>query len=300
MGDLNIHHRSWLRFSSRGDTAMGKHLEETVSSTGLKQLVKEPTRQDNLLDLVLTDLLGVSVDVGGKLKEDHRWITATIPITVPTTERVERTVWNYRDADWDRLNADLSETDWEFLRRMPPDEATVKLTEIILERAREAIGQRNCKELKSSHPWLTDEIVICLKAKRDAEGTVFERERAEECSAKIVIAREGYIKRIKRELTRMWGNAQQWWKKTNTLMGAPAKTCSIPPLKNTSNEWVLEAADKATLIAETQLRKCVLSEEKKNEYTKIKQSTRQQDFLQSPTEEMAYKALSELTESSAT
>ena len=45
MGDLNIHHRSWLRLSSRGDTAMGKHLEETVALTGLKQLVKEEGRK---------------------------------------------------------------------------------------------------------------------------------------------------------------------------------------------------------------------------------------------------------------
>jgi len=119
------------------------------------------------------------------------------------TETVQRMVWNYRDADWDRLNANLAKTDWEFFRGMSPNEGTVKLTETILKLAHEVIGQRSCKELKSSHPWLTDEIVNCLKAKREAEGTEFERLRAEECSAKIVSARESYIQRTKQELARM-------------------------------------------------------------------------------------------------
>ena len=56
-------------------------------------------------------------------------------------------VWNYRDADCDRLNANLMETDWEFLRGMSPDEGTVKLTDTILKLAHESIGQRSCKEI---------------------------------------------------------------------------------------------------------------------------------------------------------
>ena len=60
-----MHYRRWLKFSSRGDTTMGKRLYEITHSAGLKQLVQEPTRDDNLLDLVITDLMGTSVVVGG-------------------------------------------------------------------------------------------------------------------------------------------------------------------------------------------------------------------------------------------
>ena len=81
---------------------------------------------------------------------------------------------------------------------------------------------------------------------------------------------------------------------------APAKTCSIPPLKNASNEWVLDAAAKATLIAETQLRKCTLGDAKQNSYSKIQRTDHQQEFLEMPTTEMAYKELNELKETSAT
>ena len=71
MGDLNIHHRRWLRYSSRGETPEGRAFYDIATSMGLKQLIREPTHElGNLLDLVLTDMLGVEVRVGGKV-QDH-------------------------------------------------------------------------------------------------------------------------------------------------------------------------------------------------------------------------------------
>ena len=98
MGDINIHQRKWLKFSSRGNTAMGQILQDTVTTAGLKQLVKTPTRDDNLLDLVMTDLLGTTVEVGHKI-QDHKWILATVPMAIPISEKIQRSVWNYRAAD---------------------------------------------------------------------------------------------------------------------------------------------------------------------------------------------------------
>ena len=108
MGDLNIHHRKWLKYSSQGDTSLGSILQDTATAAGLKQMVKEPTRNDNLLDLAMTDMLDTQVEVGNKI-QDHKWITATMPITEPTTKILHRQVWNYADADWERLNDSLSE-----------------------------------------------------------------------------------------------------------------------------------------------------------------------------------------------
>ena len=94
----------------------------------------------------MTDLLGTTVTIGHKLKTgDHRWILASVPMVIPTTETVDRKVWNYKAADWDRLNDTLAETDWEFLRKVTPDEGASRLTDIILQHAMEAIGQRTVK-----------------------------------------------------------------------------------------------------------------------------------------------------------
>ena len=66
MGDLNFHHRMWLRFSSQGNTALGRKMHEIAVTAGLQQMVREPTREGNLLDLVLTNCMGTRVMVGKK------------------------------------------------------------------------------------------------------------------------------------------------------------------------------------------------------------------------------------------
>ena len=61
-GDMNVHHKSWLRFSS-GNTPVGSDLKGFCDSYGLTQLVKQPTRYEYLLDLFLTDLPDCNVKV---------------------------------------------------------------------------------------------------------------------------------------------------------------------------------------------------------------------------------------------
>ena len=157
----------------------------------------------------------------------------------------------------------LSELDWDFIRRCSPDEGTVRLTETILSHAKEIIGKRECKEVKSSHPWLTNELTTCIKLKHEAEGTCLEKEKNEDCSKKIMAARAAFNIRTKAKLNKLKDKPKQWWKENNLLLGAPAKICSIPALKDSANNWVLDASDKATLIATTLKNKCVLSPEEK-------------------------------------
>ncbi len=55
VGDLNVHEVSWLRFSD-GTSVEGRELHEFCRERGLDERVRAPTRNDYLLDLVLTDL----------------------------------------------------------------------------------------------------------------------------------------------------------------------------------------------------------------------------------------------------
>ena len=50
IGDMNVHCASWLKYSSQGNTPEGVHLRDTCHALGLKQMVREPTREQNLLD----------------------------------------------------------------------------------------------------------------------------------------------------------------------------------------------------------------------------------------------------------
>ena len=53
-GDLNIHHSRRLQVS-KGNTESGTKLQELCGQHGLRQLVDRPTREQYLLDLVMSD-----------------------------------------------------------------------------------------------------------------------------------------------------------------------------------------------------------------------------------------------------
>ena len=55
VGDVNIHHQRWLHHS-HSNTAVGERLWNICRDAGLKQLVKEPTRKQYLLDFVLSNI----------------------------------------------------------------------------------------------------------------------------------------------------------------------------------------------------------------------------------------------------
>ena len=55
VGDLNIWHKKWLKHSP-ANTLEGERLHIICKDHSLKQLVTEPTRGPNLLDLVLSSL----------------------------------------------------------------------------------------------------------------------------------------------------------------------------------------------------------------------------------------------------
>ena len=81
----------------------GELLRDFCDRVGLRQLVREPTRDGNLLDLALTDLDEVRCKVVAKVA-DHSGLALALPITVPRVEIQCRLVWHFRDADWDGLN----------------------------------------------------------------------------------------------------------------------------------------------------------------------------------------------------
>ena len=109
IGDVNVHSKRWLKHSS-GETPEGTRLHEICQDEGLKQIVREPTRNEYLLDLVMTDIPKIEAEVGGKI-QDHRYVLTKLKLTVPETEMLHREVWNYRKADWARLKDELQEQD---------------------------------------------------------------------------------------------------------------------------------------------------------------------------------------------
>ena len=73
--------RQWLRFSDR-NSVEGLALQTTCRDLGLCQIVREPTRERSLLDLVLTDVANARASVLPAVA-DHKMVLITTDICAP-------------------------------------------------------------------------------------------------------------------------------------------------------------------------------------------------------------------------
>ena len=94
----------------------------------------------------------------------------------------------------------MANENWDFLRSLDPNDATVAFTEQILAFADASIGRKYVTEMKSTHPWMTPEIVQSIAEKHAAQGTHKEKEMIEKCSQTILETRIAYTYKTNAEL----------------------------------------------------------------------------------------------------
>jgi hypothetical protein len=299
VGDMNVHHTRWLRFSS-GNSAEGEILKKFCDDRGLRQVVRQPTRGANLLDLLLTDMEGVGCKVLPKIA-DHKGLLCTLPLQVPRLAIVTRTVWDFNKADWEGLANVLSKMDWSWLESTDPNSGAQKLTDLILDCARHHIPQRTLREHKSTHPWVNDRVIKLVEAKRAAEGTDREVDCRDRCSAGLLEEYRKYVASERDALRALPRGKKAWWSKSRGLMEKKGKACSIPALRAANGDWVLDNGAKANLFVQTLSSKFTLGAIEENDYTELDVSPlRKQEKLPAVTERCAEDVLKRLNEDSGT
>ena len=110
LGDLNVHSIRWLTHSAR-ESIEGRQLRDTSDRLGLKQIVKEPTRGEYLLDLVLTDVPDCTAKPCAAVA-DHKCVLTQARFKIPETATHQREVWHFGEADWERMCSNIEETNW--------------------------------------------------------------------------------------------------------------------------------------------------------------------------------------------
>ena len=181
-GDLNIHHRKWLRFSN-ANTAAGRMLQQICEHANLCQLVNAPTRKEYLLDLVITDLVTLMhVDVSAPIA-DHSMVSMVMDINTVATENAERNIWIFKQAKWHALRTELNAIAWHDVFGKDFSENASKFTEIVLSSSnkKKHIPFRKHRFRKSLHPWLTDTAFEAIQAKVVAYGTCSYDDAANAC-----------------------------------------------------------------------------------------------------------------------
>ncbi len=210
---------------------------------------------------------------------DPHTVIASLKLGVPESETVRRTVWQYKDADWDRLRDALIEADWSFIDSVGTSEAAQNLTDIILEHAHECIPERQLEEKKSSHPWLTARAVEAVRAKHEARGSPDEVEANEMCSQILLEEHSAFAEKTRDKLQGLPRGSKRWWTKSKQLMGTKKSATSIPALKQADGTWVMDSEAKATHFADAFARKCVMIDEEAGPYSDIIVASHEQKML---------------------
>ena len=297
-GDLNVHHKEWLRFS-RTTTPEGRALYDVCLRCGFNEKVGKPTRGSYLLDLVLTDMDCVTARVDALLS-DHCMTIAQLKLNLPQSFTVVRECWIWSKARWHALNTALQNFNWGDILAGDADAAAENFTATVLSTAKEFIPCEMRTDFKSTHPWLNDRCRELLRRKRAAFGTPGFQTARDNCSAGM---REEFFKFVddtKKKLSELPKSSKRWWKLSNSLMLKAGKTSSIPPLKNHDGDWVTSSRDKAELFATTFWEKFNLPEHTLNEFDDISAGTEEIDSFLAVRTRAVRKVLKKLKEDSGT
>ena len=251
LGDLNIHHARWLKHSN-ANTTLGERLWNACLDMGLKQLVKQPTRKEYLLDLVISDVCElIDVKVLPELT-DHRIVCVSLEVNVPIFPPVPREVWDFKRANWKDLKKEIASESWnKFLQSDDPDASSSRFLDRFADLCARYVPKKTISIRASQHPWLDDNCYSAIAAKCN-NTTKSDCERlSKECAATLRAAFVRYQDDLRQRIQELPKSSKEWWKLNRELLNRKTKVNTIAPLKDKDGIWVLDPVGKANLLAAT-------------------------------------------------
>ena len=267
IGDMNVHHKSWLKFSNSTSIA-GRALFDVCCRLGLQQCVQEPTRNEYLLDLVLTDLDNIVKTRVLPKVADHNAVLNIIRTTVLQSVEGKRKVWKYDAANWDGMEAEITNMDWRAkFESMHPEGIADYLTKFLLGLVDRFVPTAWIKVKNACHPWLSSKSWLAIEEKRNAEKGMGYLGKQRACTAQVHEDYCQYVKAMKKKADVLTTSPKQWWKLSSRLMMKSGGSSSIPPLRKSDGSWAMTPKSKADLLASTFKKKFSLPRQVVNEYT---------------------------------
>ena len=218
---MNIHHARWLRHSN-GNSIQGADLKALCDNLGLQQLVGEPTRQQYLLDLYLSDVSGTKIKVGPYIA-DHRLFVASVPFPEVTTLHIKRERFNLHRARWTALKDALVLTDWTPLHRGTAEDAATFFMEILWMTLCTYIPYEEVQIKKKSHPWLNAACESAIAGKNAAENTATYESARAKCTRVLKEEQDKYIVQLRTKISNLSKGTKEWWKLNRLLLSKEGK-----------------------------------------------------------------------------
>ena len=121
-GDFNLPHIDWSTGVATNNDSIYNFFTKTVKYYYLWQLVDFPTRINNTLGLLLTNIPDKIKVYGFEdiISTDHTLISFDIDFKICRKPKVKRSVYNFKNANWSGLKQVLTHIPWE-LGHVPND-----------------------------------------------------------------------------------------------------------------------------------------------------------------------------------
>ena len=251
LGDFNLPHIDWQTFT--GVERESHNMLDFLEDNFLNQLVSEPTRENNILDLVIAsqDHLITNVIVGEHLGScDHKVVRAEINTATNIVEN-KTFVPNFRRGNFERLRSELSNLS------LPATEHVQDLWSYFKNNL--LTQQSNfipyCEKRPSNnknHPWFNNEIKRALKARnnlhtrmktlRSIENTRSYNEARRRVKTLIKQAKRRYEEHI---ATDSKNNAKKFFRYINSKKHIRS---GIGPLKDGTGNLVTDDQNMASML----------------------------------------------------
>ena len=247
VGDFNLPELHWSPGAGVTDgaapdlrrvTSRAAKFVDMCDLLGLKQWVCQPTRGDNILDLVLTRRMPAQAFVrDGLLVSDHRETIATLSTPVSRRPVVNRrTALNYKRADFDGLRRSLSLIPWGLLDDVGADEAVdtfyTLLESAIADHVPTVILRRRLP------PWFDGAVRTALRLKEAAfrrlrrdPGPAVQAEFADKRRAFKSVSSSKYFEYLRKLTDDFKTNPKRYW----SFLKCITKKSSISPVLYSSD-----------------------------------------------------------------
>ena len=172
-GDFNLSSVSWpLNEDSHDHNRIDHLFIDSFDELGLLQCIEEPTHiKGRTLDLLLTNNRPIIRDVEvlkhiDICKSDHYALSFSVITKFKRRKSSKRKVYNFKRANWDRLNQEIGSVPWEaFIDGQDPELAWTSFKDIFFRLVERNVPRISISE-KFTSPWFDSE---CYEAYRSKE-----------------------------------------------------------------------------------------------------------------------------------
>ena len=254
-GDINIDFSNLTNFQ----------LRDCISLFNLRNVITEPTRvtanSSTLIDPVIVSDACIVLDSGtmdvDEFVSDHKATYISVQINTNLSTSYYREVWNYKNADFERLNNLISTYNWDIIinENFTIDQSCAMFTDLFMKFCKECIPCKKVLIRQNDKPWFNSELRYNIKlrdrlrkrffkSKSNLDRMSFKRQR-NKVNNMIKYAKESFLNRIDDIVCNQENSSKSFWQVMGRFMGKKGTSVVIPPLQKQDHTFAFTDLEKA-------------------------------------------------------